>query len=226
MIPLKDKNPSYTIPYVNYIIIAANAAVFFYELSLGQQLDDFIVRYGLIPHRYFYSVSHHTHIISRYAPFFSSMFLHGGWMHIVGNMWYLFIFGDNVEDRLGHGRYFIFYILSGLAAAFVQVTSGLQSPVPTIGASGAISGVLGAYVVMFPRAKVVTLIPIFFFFDIIDISAFLFIGFWFLMQFFSGVETLGIDTSGGIAWWAHVGGFLAGILLVPIFKRRRGIVSV
>ena len=221
MIPLKDKNPSYTIPYVNYIIIAANAAVFIYQLSLGKQLDDFIIRYGLIPARYFYYVSHHTHFISRYVPFFSSMFLHGGWLHIIGNMWFLFIFGDNVEDRLGHGRYLIFYILSGLAAAVVQVASGPQSPVPTIGASGAISGILGAYVLMFPRAKVVTLIPIFFFFDIIDISALLFIGFWFAIQFFSGIESLGIDTSGGIAWWAHVGGFVAGILMVPVFKRRR-----
>lgn len=142
-------------------------------------------------------------------------------MHIIGNMWFLFIFGDNVEDKLGHGNYLAFYLLSGLAAAVVQLLSSVGSPVPTIGASGAISGVLGAYLVMFPKAKISTLIPIFFFIDIIDISAFLFIGFWFLMQFVSGLQTVGIDTSGGIAWWAHIGGFIAGILMVPVFKKRR-----
>ena len=220
MIPLKDKNPSRTFPFVNYLLIAANVVVFFYEISLGQRLDDFIVKYGLVAHRYFYDVSHHIYFVRRYVPFLSSMFLHGGWMHIIGNMWFLFIFGDNIEDRLGHGNYFVFYILSGLAAAIVQILSSVNSSVPTIGASGAISGVLGAYLVIFPRAKIVTLIPIFFFFDIIDISAFLFIGFWFLMQFVSGIQSLGFDTSGGIAWWAHVGGFVAGILMVPVFKKR------
>lgn len=142
-------------------------------------------------------------------------------MHIIGNMWFLFIFGDNVEDKLGHGNYLAFYLLAGLAAAVIQLLSSVGSSVPTIGASGAISGVLGAYLVMFPRAKVVTFLPIFFFFGIVDIAAFLFIGFWFLLQFVSGLQTLGIDASGGIAWWAHVGGFIAGILMVPIFKKRR-----
>ena len=220
MIPLKDKNPSYSVPIVNYILIAANAVVFFYELSLGPQLDKFYINYGLVPSRYFEMVAQHTDPITRYLPFFTSMFIHGGWLHIIGNMWFLFIFGDNVEDRLGHRRYFFFYMLSGLAAAALQVSLSSGSSIPTIGASGAISGVLGAYLVLFPRAKIVTLIPIFFIFDIIDISAILFIGFWFLMQFFSGIRSAGLDTSGGIAWWAHVGGFLAGILMVPLFKRR------
>jgi membrane associated rhomboid family serine protease len=222
VIPLKDRNPSRNFPFVNYIIIIANVMVFIYELSLSDsQLELFIVKYGLISHRFFYDVAHHTHVLTRYIPFFSSMFIHGGWMHIIGNMWFLFIFGDNVEDQLGHLNYFVFYVLSGLAAAVVQLVSSVGSTVPTIGASGAISGVLGAYFVMFPHAKIVTLIPIFFFFDIIDISAFLFIGFWFLMQFVSGLQTLGIDTTGGIAWWAHVGGFVAGIIMVPIFKKNR-----
>ena len=221
MIPLKDRNPSRTFPLINYLLISANFVVFFYELSLGQQLDDFIIKYGLIPHRYFLAVAHHTHFITRYVPFFSSMFLHGGWMHIIGNMWFLFIFGDNVEDRLGHGHYLVFYLLSGLAATVIQLLSSVGSSVPTIGASGAISGVLGAYLVMFPRAKIVTLLPIFFFFSVIDISAFIFIGLWFLLQFVSGLQSLGIDTSGGIAWWAHIGGFVAGILMAPLFKKRR-----
>lgn len=221
MIPLRDKNPSYTFPIINYLLIAANVVAFFYELSLGPRLDNFIINYGLVPQKYFYAVAHHTHLITRYFPFFTSMFLHGGWMHIIGNMWFLFIFGDNVEDKLGHGNYLAFYLLGGLAAAVIQLLSSVGSPVPTIGASGAISGVLGAYLVMFPKAKISTLIPIFFFIDIIDISAFLFIGFWFLMQFVSGLQTLGIDASGGIAWWAHVGGFIAGILMVPVFKKRR-----
>ena len=149
------------------------------------------------------------------------MFLHGGWLHIIGNMWFLFIFGDNVEDKFGHGNYLAFYLLSWSCRSGRSIVSSVGSSVPTIGASGAISGVLGAYLVMFPRAKVVTLLPIFFFFGIVDISAFLFIGFWFLLQFVSGLQTLGIDASGGIAWWAHVGGFIAGILMVPIFKKKR-----
>ncbi len=221
MIPLKDKNPSYSIPFVNYLLIAANAAVFFYELSLGPGLDAFFTKYGLVPSRYFEMVAHNTHVITRYVPFFTSIFIHGGWLHIIGNMWFLFIFGDNVEDRLGHRNYLAFYLLSGLAAGGLQAYLSASSSIPTIGASGAISGVLGAYLVMFPRARIVTLIPIFIIFDIIDISAILFIGFWFMMQFFSGIQSLGVDTSGGIAWWAHVGGFVAGILMVPIFKRRR-----
>ena len=221
MIPLKDKNPPHTFPFVNYLLIAANVIVFFYELSLGKQLDPFIAKYGLVPQRYFYDVAHHISPLLRYVPFLSSMFLHGGWMHIIGNMWFLFIFGDNVEDKMGHQSYLVFYLLGGLAAAVIQLLSSVGSSVPTIGASGAISSVLGAYIVMFPRAKIVTLLPIFFFFDIIDISAFLFIGFWFLMQVVSGVQAIGIDTSGGIAWWAHIGGFAAGIMMVPIFSKKR-----
>ncbi len=220
MIPLKDKNPSHSFPIVNYGLIAANLAVFFYELSLGPHLDAFFSQYGLIPSRYFEAVASGAHPITRYIPFFTSMFIHGGWLHIIGNMWFLFIFGDNVEDRFGHVRYFLFFILSGLAAAVLQTFLSASSPVPTIGASGAISGVLGAYLIMFPRAKVVTLIPVFFIIDIIDISAMVFIGFWFLMQFFSGLQSAGLESSGGIAWWAHVGGFLAGILMVPIFRKR------
>ncbi len=221
MIPLKDKNPSYGIPIVNYLLIGANAAVFFYELSLGSGLDSFFIKYGLVPSRYFEMVAHHTHLMARYIPFFTSMFIHGGWLHIIGHMWFLFIFGDNVEDKLGHRNYLVFYLLSGLAAGFLQTYLSASSSIPTIGASGAISGVLGAYFVMFPRARIVTLIPIFIIFDIIDVSALLFIGFWSMIQFFSGVQSVGHSMSGGIAWWAHVGGFIAGILMVPIFKRRR-----
>ncbi|MCL5021625.1 MAG: rhomboid family intramembrane serine protease [Bacteroidetes bacterium] len=221
MIPLKDKNPSHSIPFVNYLLIAANAVVFFYELPLGAGLDAFFVKYGLVPSRYFEMAANHTHLFTRYIPFFTSMFIHGGWLHIIGNMWFLFIFGDNVEDRFGHRNYLVFYLLSGLAAGVLQVYLSASSSIPTIGASGAISGVLGAYLILFPRARIVTLIPIFFFFDIIDISAILFIGFWFMIQFFSGVQSLGVDTSGGIAWWAHVGGFVAGIATVPVFKRKR-----
>ncbi|MGC8594264.1 MAG: rhomboid family intramembrane serine protease [Candidatus Kryptoniota bacterium] len=220
MIPLKDRNPSYSIPYVNYLIIGINAIVFFYELSLGPQLDRFFMTYGLIPDRFFYLARHHELMLGRFVPFFTSMFIHGGWLHIIGNMWFLFIFGDNVEDELGHSKYLIFYILSGLAAATLQIYIDPGSSIPTIGASGAISGVLGSYIVLFPRARILTLIPIFFFFDIIELPAFLFIGIWFLMQFFSGIEALGIDTTGGVAWWAHVGGFIFGLFITPLFKMR------
>lgn len=221
MIPLKDKNPSYSFPFVNYLLIAANVAVFIYELSLGSGLEAFFTKFGLVPSRYFEAVANHTHLVTRYVPFFTSMFIHGGWLHIIGNMWFLYIFGDNVEDKLGHRKYLVFYLLSGLAAGALQTYLSAGSSVPTIGASGAISGVLGAYLVLFPRARIVTLIPIFFIFDIIDVSAILFIGFWFMMQFFSGVQSFGQAVSGGIAWWAHVGGFVAGILMVPVFRRRR-----
>lgn len=221
MIPLKDKNPSGTFPFVNYVLIASNILVFVYELSLGSGLNSFFVKYGLVPSRYFILAAEHSHIVGRFVPFFTSMFIHGGWLHIIGNMWFLFIFGDNVEDRFGHGRYLVFYILCGLAAAALQTFLSAGSDVPTIGASGAISGVLGAYLIMFPKARIVTLLPIFFFFSVIDLSALIFIGIWFLLQLFSGLGSYGMGTSGGVAWWAHVGGFVAGIAIVPLFRKKR-----
>ena len=222
MIPLRDANPSRTIPFINYFLIAANVVVFLFELSLGRHLDQFIYRFGVVPARWIEEVEMMRISLSTVLPFFSSMFLHGGWLHILGNMLFLYIFGDNVEDRFGHLKYLFFYILCGLAAAFTQVYINPSAEVPMVGASGAIAGVLGAYVFMFPTAKVATLIPIIFFFQIVELPAFLFLGIWFLIQIFSGMMALGIGAdAGGVAWWAHIGGFGAGAIMIPFLKKRR-----
>jgi membrane associated rhomboid family serine protease len=226
MIPLRDDIPHRTFPFVNTALIIANVIVFIYEINLANRhlLEKFIFTYGMVPARVTASdIASYYRLGEHLMPFFTSMFLHGGWLHIVGNMLFLYIFGDNVEDRVGHVKYFIFYVLCGCAAALTHVVTNPGSRVPTIGASGAIAGVMGAYLVLFPRARVLTLIPIFFFFDIIEIPAFFFLGIWFIIQFFVG--TFGLATGGqeftGIAWWAHVGGFVSGIVLVPFLKKRR-----
>jgi membrane associated rhomboid family serine protease len=215
LIPLRDANPSETIPFVNYAIIAVNAVVFFVELSQGNHFNAFIFHFGLIPAEFISTMN--------IVPVFTSMFMHGGWLHLIGNMWFLYIFGDNVEDRFGHFKYFLFYILAGVAAAMTQVLFNSGSTMPMVGASGAIAGVLGAYVFMFPAAKVSTLIPIFFFFQIVQLPAFVFLGIWFLIQAVSGIYSLNIASDvGGVAWWAHIGGFAAGALLFPFLRKPRG----
>jgi membrane associated rhomboid family serine protease len=208
---------------VNIAIILANIAVFLYEVSLGPRLESFLCSFGVVPHTITTSLNS-SHIgLMTLMPMFSSMFLHGGWLHLGGNMLYLWIFGDNVEDKLGHGRYFLFYILCGIAASAAHVVIDPRSEMPTVGASGAISGVLGAYLLMFPKARVVTLIPIFVFVQVAELPAIVVLGFWFVLQFFNGLVSLGYQTAGmgGVAWWAHVGGFVAGLILVlPLRKFR------
>lgn len=223
MIPLRDENPSGTFPLVTLSIIAANVLAFFYELGLGPDLQPFIMRYGLVPVRvtYFAQVQG-LGFGDLVLPFFTSMFLHGGWIHLVGNMWFLWIFGDNVEDRLGHGKYLLFYILCGLGASLAHVAFNPESGVPSIGASGAIAGVLGAYMVSFPMARVVTLVPLFFFVEIIYLPAFLFLFYWFFIQLFNGTLAIALSAqTGGVAWWAHVGGFITGIALVIMLPKSR-----
>lgn len=221
MIPLRDNIPSQTYPVVNVTLIALNSVVFLYEVSLGPALDQFIRTFGLVPLKYFYlSEAYPGAILERFLPFFTSMFLHGGWFHVIGNMVFLWIFGDNVEDRLGHFRYLLFYLVCGLAAAGTQVYTNPGSGVPMVGASGAIAGVMGAYFVLYPHARVLTLIPIFLFFSILEIPAILFLGFWFMLQFFSGLFSLGLGFEGGVAWWAHIGGFVTGILFVIVCPKR------
>ena len=221
MIPLRDINPSRTIPFVNYILIALNVLIFLFELSLGKHLDELFYRFAVVPAHWMHDVLMMQIGISSVVPFFSSMFLHGGWMHLLGNMLFLYIFGDNVEDRFGHVKYIFFYFLCGIAAALTQVYINPTSEIPMVGASGAIAGILGAYVFIFPRAKVTTLIPIFFFFQIIELPAFVFLGLWFLIQIFSGMMALGIGAdAGGVAWWAHIGGFGAGAVMIPLLKKR------
>lgn len=221
MIPIRDANPSSRTPVVNYIVIGLCIVVFLYELALGRQVDRFAFSYGLVPARYTrWELAVHFDWVEQIIPFFSYMFLHGGWLHLIGNMWTLYIFGDNIESELGHFRYALFYLASGVAAAVIQLMTNLNSPIPTIGASGAVAGVMGAYFLLYPRARILAFVPIFFFFTLLEIPAYVFLGFWFLLQFFSGTLSLLGDARqvAGIAWWAHIGGFVGGILLLKLFK--------
>jgi membrane associated rhomboid family serine protease len=223
MIPIRDANPSAGTPVINYLIITACAVVFFYEAHLGRKLQHFLLYYGLVPVRYSNpQVAAHFTLTEQLLPFVASMFLHGGWLHLIGNMWVLYIFGDNIETYLGHVRYLVFYLLCGLSAAVIHLATNFTSHLPTVGASGAIAGVMGAYFLLYPRARILTLVPIFFFFTLIEIPAYLFLGFWFLLQFFSGALGLlgGEGNVGGIAWWAHIGGFVAGIALLRSLQPR------
>lgn len=218
MIPIRDVNRSETFPLMNYAIIGANLLAFFWQLSLGQRLEQAFFQYGLVPLRYTdHSLAARFTLWEQVLPFFTSMFLHGGVLHLLGNMWSLYLFGDNVEDRLGHVRYLLFYLLCGLTAGITHLITNADSQIPTIGASGAISGVMGAYLLLFPRARILTLLPIFFFLQLAEVPAFLFLGLWFLMQIVSAGASSG--QAGGVAWWAHIGGFLAGMVLLKIFQR-------
>ncbi len=226
MIPLRDTIRSKTFPFVNYALITLCGGMFLLEISLGERVESLIRDYGVTP-VYVSSTLFSGHVALRpLMTLFTSMFLHGGWLHLVGNMLYLYIFGDNVEDRLGHRGYLIFYLLAGAAAALTEVYFQQASYAPLIGASGAIAGVLGAYFLLYPKSRILTLIPLFVFFPVVEVSAFFFLGFWFLMQFVQGWLTAGAGTaaSGGVAWWAHAGGFVAGAVLLPIFllARRAG----
>jgi membrane associated rhomboid family serine protease len=222
MIPLRDDNPSDTVPFVTIAIIAACVLVFLWEIGLGERaLGAAIFSYGAIPAT-LTSDAHLPSSLYRISPWLAtvtSMFLHGGWMHLIGNMLYLWIFGDNVEDALGHLRYVVFYVVCGLAAVAAQTLMNPASTVPMVGASGAISGVLGAYLLLFPRAHVLVLIPLGFFTRLIYLPAVVMLGFWILLQVVSSAFARGQE-GGGVAFAAHVGGFVAGMVLVPLFKRR------
>ena len=218
MIPLRDTQPSHSPPIVTVILISLNILVFLFQISLDDyERNFFIASYGIIPDRLHYS------------SILTSMFLHGGWLHLIGNMWFLWIFGDNVEDVLGHGKFAMFYLLCGIAAAVVHILLNADSRVPTIGASGAIAGVMGAYLVKFPHSKIVTLVPIFVFLTTVEVPAVFMLIYWFAIQIFSGVGSIGYSNvgRGGVAWFAHIGGFLAGMLLVYLlgskerFRNRR-----
>jgi membrane associated rhomboid family serine protease len=214
VIPLSDHNPRRTVPVVNMLLIAANVLMFFWEISLGADIELVLANVAFVPARFWYAPA----MLASLFSMLISMFLHGGWLHLGGNMLYLWVFGDNIEDRLGHGRYLLFYLACGLLATLAHAVVNPGSTVPSIGASGAIAGVLGAYILLFPRARVTTLIPIFFFITIREIPAIFVLGIWFVMQLFVGVGSLGAvdQAGGGVAYFAHIGGFVAGMLLVVV----------
>ncbi|MBT8764422.1 rhomboid family intramembrane serine protease [Desulfohalobiaceae bacterium Ax17] len=224
MIPLKDSIPHRETPFVNYAIMAVNILVFFIQVSLPEPyLITFIHKYGLVPARYTNEVWAFFAGLPPwdYSPFLTNMFLHGGWFHLISNMWALWIFGDNVEDRLGHFRYLIFYILCGLAANMTHFLTDLYSTIPVVGASGAIAGVMGAYLILFPYSRIITLIPVFFIPYFIEIPAVLYLVGWFVSQLFPGILAIVSANNGSsIAWWAHIGGFIAGIILLPLLRKK------
>ncbi len=224
MIPIRDTIRSRTTPVMTIALIAINAFVFVQELRFGPDLDRLVEVFGFIPARFISWTDLGGSPLDpwRYLPLFTSMFLHGGWAHIAGNMLYLWVFGDNVEDSFGHLRFLLFYLISGAVASLTLALFTPASTVPTVGASGAIAGVLGAYFVMFPRSRVLTLVPLFFIPWFVEIPALVYLGVWFLMQLLSGTLELSARAgmAGGIAWWAHAGGFVAGILLSIPFRNR------
>ncbi len=212
MIPLRDVIPSRTTPYITVTIILINAAAWFYELAMPrEELNVFLQLFGVVP--------------AAFVPttLLTSMFLHGGWSHVIGNMWYLWIFGDNVEDRMGHGRFVVFYLLCGFVAAVGQIVLDPESTIPMIGASGAIAGVMGAYFVLYPHSRVLTLIPIIIFIDIIELPAIVLLGFWFVMQLFSAgaIAVTSSTGGGGVAFMAHVAGFVMGVIGVFVFRKKQ-----
>jgi len=227
MLPLRDDIPSRTFPIVTLMIVLLNGLVFIYELSLGRQLEYLLLDWAIVPLRYTDSdVARHFTIFEEAKPFLTSMFLHGGWLHLIGNMWTLWIFGDNVEDRLGHRRFLGLYLLSGFAAGLVHIFTNVNSALPTIGASGAVAGIMGAYFRFFPHARVEMVIPPLFFGPVFVVPAVIFLGWWILLQFFNGTVSLVASRAdfGGVAWWAHVGGFVFGMLVVLFAPRRRNVV--
>jgi membrane associated rhomboid family serine protease len=233
MIPLRDTIPSSRFPVMTVCLIGVNVLVFILELNLTQQgLEQFFRTWGIVPACYTQPRLPARDLLrlsqtcaqAGYLTLLSSMFIHGGWMHIIGNMWSLWIFGDNVEDRLGRMGFLVFYLLSGLAAGAVHIVTNTSSLIPTVGASGAIAGVMGAYLLLFPHATVVTLVPIFYYLHTVEVSAVFFLGFWFLSQLFSGTLSLAAAgaQAGGVAWWAHIGGFVVGFLWAVPLRRRLG----
>jgi len=225
MIPLRDDQPSFSTPAVTYFLIAFNTLIYLFEKAQTPTgLSALFEQFALIPDHVALGLAGYSGgLVGAVLPMFTSMFLHGGWMHLIGNMWVLWIFGDNIEDQLGHFLYLVFYLLCGLGAAVFHVLLNWGSPIPTVGASGAIAGVMGAYLLLYPRARVSTFLPPFFFFSL---PAWVVLGYWIVVQFFSGAAAKVIyakqGASGGIAFWAHVGGFVVGMILIQILPERKG----
>jgi membrane associated rhomboid family serine protease len=212
-IPLKDLNPRQTYPVVNTLLILSNVIVFLYELTLShRQQQAFELANATIPNHIRLALNGHGSLEPALLTILTSMFMHSGFMHIAGNMLFLWIFGDNVEDYFGHFPYLLFYFACGIGSGLAHIIFNYNSPLPALGASGAISGVMGAYIVLYPRARVLTLVFIFF----IPIPAFIILGYWFLLQFLAGVTSVGAVATGGVAWWAHIGGFIMGMVITGL----------
>ncbi len=218
MIPIRDTTPTKTVPVVNNTLIGINVVFFLVQLAQGPAQDQFVYLYGLVPAKFTVpQVSVYFSLGQQILSIFTFMFLHGGFLHLIGNMWSLYIFGDNVEDRLGSARYIVFYLLCGVASGMTHLVFNTHSNIPTIGASGAIAGVMGAYFILYPGSRILTLIPIIFIPWFVEIPAFFFLGIWFVLQFVNAAGSSG--HAGGIAWWAHIGGFVFGILFLKLFDR-------
>lgn len=215
MIPIRDQTPTRNFPLINYALILLNVIVFLFFLMAGANQNALVEKYALIPANF----TAHTSLAS-FRNIFTSMFMHAGWAHIIGNMLYLWIFGDNVEDRMGHFKYLVFYLLGGLVASLAHVYTNPTSQIPTVGASGAIAAVLGAYLVLYPRSRILTFIPLGFFLQLRPVPASIVLGFWFVLQLFEGFLSLGGPDVGGVAVWAHVGGFIFGVVIAFLFARR------
>src|ERR1700738_5266299 len=223
MIPVRDDQPRFSTPYVTYFLVGLNLLIFLLESALAPEtFKSLLYQFGMVPANVtaLLTGAARLGLVAVFLPFLTSMFLHGSWMHVIGNMWFLWIFGDNIEDHLGHFTYLVFYLVSGVGAAMTQVALDPGLRVPTVGASGAIAGVLGAYFVLYPRARVLTWFPLIFFFHL---PAWIMLGYWFVLQFLSGAATsLAYEgrSVGGVAFWAHVGGFVAGVVLIKLFPER------
>jgi membrane associated rhomboid family serine protease len=216
MIPIRDQIPTRNVPIINYLLIIANVVVFLFQWLAGPYEEALVYEFALIPYNLVSSVS-----IGDITDIFTSMFMHAGLAHIGGNMLYLWIFGDNVEDSMGRGQYFLFYLVGGLVASITHIITNPTSQIPTVGASGAIAAVLGAYLVLYPQSRVLTIIPLGFFIRMTMLPASIVLGLWFVLQFFSGVLSLGGPDVGGVAFWAHIGGFVAGVVMAKLFSKRR-----
>lgn len=220
MIPLKDTIKSRSVPYVNIAIITVNVLIFIGQLSLNEgQLTEIYYRFGVVPNWIITSLQQSADLTAIF-PLITATFLHGGWLHIISNMLFLWVFGDNIEDRAGHFQYLIFYLFMGILGNVAQILVNPTSTVPIIGASGAVAGILGAYYLKFPRSRILALIPIFFFFTLMEIRASVFIIFWFILQIFNGVLSLGA-VGNPVAWWAHIGGFIGGFVFIRFFVKER-----
>ena len=224
MIPLKDLTPRRSFPVITLFLIAVNVVVFLHQISLSSAAGEAFVRaYGLVPSKISLALAGRRYtVVEALFPLFTCMFLHGGFLHLIGNMWFLWVFGAQVEDRLGSLPYLLFYLATGIGSGIAQTLFSWGSHVPSIGASGAISGVLGAYIVFFPSSRILTLVPLLIIWFLWRIPAIVFIGLWFVMQFLSGVSSLGSQSLGGVAWWAHVGGFLMGVAVALIVRASTG----